>query len=237
MLISLLNFGWFCSAHLSNWLKFFWRAAQHSGVLPLLPALCHQWICWGGICTFSQIFDEEVKQYWAHYWTFGETTNDKHPTGHCATDDSPLGSAIQTVLHPPHCPLTQSTLPEFVFVIDNVEILAEVGNIRCCSLIHPYTCFIVEAIRLVTFAVKIWMMFAFSQSSGTSPEFYNLSKMIMSSPVVSASSLNIDGCIPLGPMDLWISTSPKWSLNPVILEKEKVFLVKFLIPLSWVRDF
>ncbi|KAF4802977.1 zinc finger protein [Turdus rufiventris] len=46
-------------------------------------------------------------------------------------------------------------------------------------------------------------------SSGTSPEFYNLSKMIMSSPVVSASSLNIDGCIPLGPMDLWISTSPK----------------------------
>ncbi|XP_072715447.1 zinc finger and BTB domain-containing protein 5-like isoform X6 [Ciconia boyciana] len=43
-----------------------------------------------------------------------------------------------------------------------------------------------------------------SQSSRTSPDLHNLSKMIESSlPVTSASSLSTLGCIPSGPMDLY----------------------------------
>ncbi|RMC16371.1 hypothetical protein DUI87_06698 [Hirundo rustica rustica] len=58
-----------------------------------------------------------------------------------------------SVLDPPHCPLTQTTLPEFEDVVgDSDEILAkaEVGNIHCSSLIHPCTRFILEAIRSIS---------------------------------------------------------------------------------------
>lgn len=57
-----------------------------------------------------------------------------------------LGSAVQPVLNPPHCPLIQSTLPEFSYedlVGDSVESLAEpkVDNIHHSHLIHPGSCF------------------------------------------------------------------------------------------------
>lgn len=94
---------------------------------------------------------------------------------------------------------------------------------------------------LVTFAVKTGMTVAFFQSSGTSHDLYNLSKMIISSPTVaSATSLNIHGWIPLGPADLWISTLPRWSLTQSSLTRRKFSLQNSLpwfpgseIPESW----
>lgn len=53
-----------------------------------------------------------------------------------------MGSAIQPVLSPPHCPLTKSALPEIageVIMADGVQSLAEVqlDSIPCSSLIYP----------------------------------------------------------------------------------------------------
>lgn len=43
-----------------------------------------------------------VKQYWAKYWTLGDTGGDRPPTRLCATDYESLESALQAVLNPPH---------------------------------------------------------------------------------------------------------------------------------------
>lgn len=40
-----------------------------------------------------------VKQYWAKYWTLGDTTGDRPPIRPCATDYEPLGSAVQPVVN------------------------------------------------------------------------------------------------------------------------------------------
>ncbi|KAJ7419643.1 hypothetical protein WISP_52739 [Willisornis vidua] len=66
---------------------------------------------------------------------------------HCSTDYDLMESDIQSTLSPPHCPLIQSTLPEFAHenvVGDSIKSLTEfeIGNIHCSSLIHPGSCFI-----------------------------------------------------------------------------------------------
>ncbi|RMC13989.1 hypothetical protein DUI87_09073 [Hirundo rustica rustica] len=77
------------------------------------------------------------------YWTLGATTIDRPPIRPYVTDYNPLGSAVKPVLNPPHCPLMQSTLPEFDnedFVRNSVEILAEVkhgkNGIFCIAWSH-----------------------------------------------------------------------------------------------------
>ena len=71
------------------------------------------------------------------------------PTRPCATDHNLLRSAVQPFLNPPHCPLIQSTLPEFAYenvVKDRVESLAEaeVDSIYCSPLISPGSCLIIK---------------------------------------------------------------------------------------------
>ncbi|KAJ7415731.1 Pleckstrin like proteiny domain-containing family A member 5 [Willisornis vidua] len=62
---------------------------------------------------------------------------------------SPLESATQLVLNPPHCPLMPSTFAEFACkdaVRDSVDSLTEVqiDNIHCSPLIHLDSCLIIE---------------------------------------------------------------------------------------------
>jgi len=53
--------------------------------------------------------------------------------------------------------------------------------------------------------LRIGVIMAFFQSSGTCPILHNLSKMIESgSAITSASFLSAHGCIPLEPMDLYV---------------------------------
>jgi len=64
---------------------------------------------------------------------------------------------------------------------------------------------VVPWVLLLAF-LKIGVTLAFLQSSGTSPVLQDLSKMMENgSAMTSASSLSTRGCIPLGPMDLWVS--------------------------------
>jgi len=69
-----------------------------------------------------------------------------------------------------------------------------------------------------------WSDIGFLQSSGASPVLQDLSKMMeSSSAITSASSLSTYGCIPLGPMDLWVSRLLKRSLTQSSSTKGKSF--------------
>jgi len=77
---------------------------------------------------------------------------------------------------------------------------------------------------------------AFLQSSDTSPVLQDLSKMVeRGSAMTSASSLSTRGHIPLGPMDLWVSSLLKWSLTRSSSTKGRSSILQAfsLTPRSW----
>jgi len=87
------------------------RQLSTLGYQPLLLVLYH-WQTWEETLSLHS-----NKQYWAQYWTPGDTAVYRPPIRFCATHHNPLKSSIQTVLEPHHGTLNQPTLHETACLI------------------------------------------------------------------------------------------------------------------------
>lgn len=84
---------------------------------------------------------------------------------------------------------------------------------------------IVTQVLLALFEDRINI--SFPQSLGTSPDAHGLPKMMESGlAMASTSSLSTCGCIPSGPMDLWMSTLLNQSLTqPLLTQANSSFIL------------
>jgi len=101
----------------------FWRVSHYSQ-LSIISKLAE-----GAFYSFIQVIYENVKQNWTQYQPVGDSTSYSPPIRLCASDQNPLSSAGQPVLHPPHCRLICPTLRRLTYedvMKDSVKSLAEV---------------------------------------------------------------------------------------------------------------